>query len=230
MNENDKGVNERIRLRVLEATDDESLSNIRQQLKEEGEKAGSIDAVVSELRKKGYRKFGGKSTAITKTLPVEAIVDQMVMPVGVDGAFIAGMKYEAFNIIRGIRLAQELSKMGIDQASPVIKMAQEMRESEAQAAKILAGEFAEATLEANKDLKGAIGQLGQQITASGANPMLGYMMPLIMPEIQKLMARFSGQLVPGTSQTGTGQQTPPPPEPTDAPPIEKHSIDEWEEE
>lgn len=224
MNEDDKGVNERIRARVLEATDEESLSNIRQQLKEEGEKPGSIDAVVSELRKKGRLKFGEKSTAITKTLPVEAIVDQMEMPVGVDGAFIAGMKYEAFNIIRGIRLAQELSKMGIDQASPIIKMAQEMRESEGQAAKIIAGELAEATLEGNKELRQSIWQLGQQITASGANPMMGYMMPLIMPEIQKLMARFSGQQpVQDTSQTTEKQST------QSSPGIEEHSINEWED-
>jgi hypothetical protein len=138
-NEESVGVKERIKGRLLEATSEDELKRIRQELKDQGEKPGSIDACVSELRKQGHLKFNGKTLAITKALPVEAIVENLPWPVDVDGhvdgAFVAGMRYEAMNVIRGIRLAQELTKLGIDQATPLIKMAQEMRQTEGQVAK-----------------------------------------------------------------------------------------------
>jgi len=53
-----EGVKERIKTRLLEAVDEESLSRICQELKDKGEKPSSIDACVSELRKKkGQLKF-----------------------------------------------------------------------------------------------------------------------------------------------------------------------------
>jgi len=234
---NGKGANERIRERLLEATDEESLSQIRQQLKDEGENAGTIDAVVSDLRKKGF--LGPKKAlAITRSQPVEEIVANLPWPMAVDGrvdpVFVAGMRYEAMNVIRGIRLAQELSKMGVEQATPVIKMAQEMREAEGQAAKIIAAELAEATLEGNKELRSAISHLGSQMQVSGPNPfasmMAGAMQPVLGQVMQTLMGTFAGGQVPppqsGTDEKEhTGPVTPGGP----APGIEEHSIDAWPE-
>jgi len=237
----DKGVNERIRERLLEAVDEESLSQIRRQLKDEGENPGTIDAVVSELRKKGQLVFK-KSTAITKAQPVEEIVANLPWPVDVNGhvnaVFVAGMRYEAMNVIRGIRLAQELSKMGVEQATPVIKMAQEMREAEGQAAKIIAVELAEATLEGNKDLRGAISQLGNQMQVSGPNPfasmMAGVMQPVLGQVMQKMMGTFIGGQVPltqpATDAGAAGSDSPGvTPSGGSSPGIEEHSADEWEE-
>jgi hypothetical protein len=59
-NNNDQGVRERITTRLLEATSEDELKRIRQDLKDQGEKPGSIDAIVSELRKKGHLKFSGR--------------------------------------------------------------------------------------------------------------------------------------------------------------------------
>ena len=56
----------------------------------------------------------------------------------VDGTrqvFDSGVAYGMTSIYIGVRIAQELSKMGIDQATPIIKMAQEMRQTEGQVAK-----------------------------------------------------------------------------------------------
>ena len=243
---NDTGIKERLRERLLEAVDDESLASIRQQLKGEGENPGSIDAVVSELRKKGLLAFK-KNTAITKAQPVEEIVANLPWPVDVNGhvnaTFVAGMRYEAMNVIRGIRLAQELSKMGVEQATPVIKMAQEMREAEGQAAKVIAAELAEATLEGNRDLKAAIGQMGNQMQVSGPNPfasmMAGVMQPVLGQVMQKVMGTFLvGQASPpqagvsadpsqpsGGGKPETGAQAPS----GTTPGIEEHGVDEWQE-
>lgn len=73
-----------------------------------------------------------------KALPTEALISQMRLPRIADGAaevFDAGVEYGMKSILIGVRVAQELSKMGIDQAVPIIKMAQEMRQTEGQVAK-----------------------------------------------------------------------------------------------
>ena len=129
--------------------------------------------------------------------------------------------------------------MGVQQAVPIIKMAQEMREAEGQAAKIIAAELAEATLEGNKDLRAAIGQLGSQITASAPNPLLAMMTNMMQPYLgqtmEKMMQIFGGR-VPGQEAASSM----PAPSPLEAEPkaavppapssgVEEHSIDEWED-
>jgi len=56
----DQSVRSRITPRLLEATDRESLSRIRRELIDDGEKEGNVDVVISELRKKGHFKFDGR--------------------------------------------------------------------------------------------------------------------------------------------------------------------------
>jgi len=177
-----------------------------------------------------------KTTAVAKKgqSSLDSLIKELNLPNVANGqaaVFDAGVEYGMRSVVIGVRVAQELCAMGVQQAVPLIKMAQEMRESEGQAARLLATEFAEATLEANSDLKSAIGQLGQQITASGPNPMISYLMPLLMPEIQKIMGKFGGgssqsQTVP-QPQTGVVQEQPQPDEPT--PLVERHKLEEWEE-
>lgn len=139
----EEGKTQYIRTRLLEARNEDDLEDICTQLKAEPDiKPGTVDSEKSRLKKKGAFKFEPQTTKALvtgKPMSVEEIVETLPWPVDVDGkanpVFVAGMKYEAFNVIRGIRLAQELSKMGIDQAGPIIKMAQEMRQTEGQVAK-----------------------------------------------------------------------------------------------
>ena len=125
--------------------------------------------------------------------------------------------------------------MGVQQAVPIIKMAQEMRESEGQAAKIIATELAAATLEGNRDLKTAIGQLGNQMQVSGPNPfasmMAGVMQPVLGQVMQRVMGSFLGQAAPGAPPPPADQGQPAfeqPPAQEGEPGISYHSLDELE--
>jgi len=232
-NNNDQtGVKERIKQRLLQATDEESLSRIRQELRQEGEKPGTVDSCVHELRKQGNLRFTAKSAAITKALPVEALVENLPWPVDVDGnanpVFIAGMKYEAMNVIRGIRLAQELSKMDVERTAPLIKMAQELRQGEVKAAETVGRALAQVTLESNEKILAALNNLN--VTAQAGSPnkfqqMLGMLqsIPQMFSAMNQLMGMFGMKPVlgqPGQPQPGqlplAGQQ--PGPQPQPAPP------------
>jgi hypothetical protein len=126
-----------------------------------------------------------------------------------------------------------------------------MRESEGQAAKIIAAELAGATLEGNRDLKTALQQLGNQMQVSGPNPfasmMAGVMQPVLGQVMQKVMGSFMGQAMPGAPPSA-GQEQPPPSgqgqqapagqdqpsseqsaAPSGGPGISYHSLDELEE-
>jgi hypothetical protein len=129
-----------IKRRFKEATDDEGLDRVDNELRTEGYKVENIQPRKTERRqelKKEQRALVAHKGS--GSLTAEEIVENLPWPMDVDGkvdhVFVAGMKYEAMNVIRGIRLAQELSKLGIDQATPIIKMAQEMRQTEGQVAK-----------------------------------------------------------------------------------------------
>ncbi|MBW2109820.1 MAG: hypothetical protein JRI36_14340, partial [Deltaproteobacteria bacterium] len=79
-----------------------------------------------------------KALATNKALPVEALINELQLPPMVNGTrhiFDSGVEYGMKSILIGVRVAQELSKMGIDQAGPIIRMAQELRQSEGQVAK-----------------------------------------------------------------------------------------------
>ena len=146
--------------------------------------------------------------------PLEVLIKDLELPELVDGqapVFDAGVQYGIRSVLVGVRVAQELSAMGVQQALPIINMAKEMRESEGQAAKIIAGELAQATLESNKQILAAI---GQQAIAQSPNPMLTMMtqamQPMLTQAMGNLMKAFtpkpgqpSGFLTPQLNQPGT---------------------------
>jgi hypothetical protein len=83
-----------------------------------------------------------------KTMPVDALIRELELPEltnGTQQVFDAGVVYGMKSILIGVRVAQELSRMGVDQATPIIKMAQEMRQAEGQAAEVAAREAARET-------------------------------------------------------------------------------------
>ena len=215
-----------------EATDEEALDRVEDQLKEEDYKIENIRPRKSERRQELKRQQKALVTKGTgSALPAEAIVENLPWPVDVnghvDGAFVAGMRYEALNVIRGIRLAQELTKMGIDQATPVIRMAQEMRQTESQAAKEAAMQAAAGV---GAQIMPEVEAIKTQLAASGQNPMAAMMTTLMMPSLQQAaqqLAKLFTKTQPsatGQPETEGGQQQPA----FSAPNIEEHGIDEWE--
>ena len=186
------------------------------------------------------------AVATKKQSPLEQLVQELKLPVMVDGQaeiFDSGVEYGVRSVLVGVRVAQELSAMGVQQAVPIIKMAQEMRESEGQAAKIIAAELAGATLEGNRDLKAALQQLGSQIQTSGPNPMAsmmaGVMQPVLGQAMQQMMGSFMGGAMPGAMPPASNSQPPDSgqPQPSSEQPaaqegdpgISYHSLDELEE-
>ncbi len=141
--------------------------------------------------------------------PLEVLIKDLELPALVDGqavVFDAGVQYGIRSVLVGVRVAQELSAMGVQQALPIINMAKEMRESEGQAARIIAGELAEATLESNKQILAAI---GQQAIAQSPNPMLAMMtqtmQPLLSQAMGNLMTMFQPKQPPGSQPSQNNQ-------------------------
>lgn len=234
MREQNESESAYMKRRFKEAMDEEGLDKVEDQLQEEGYKVENIRPRKSERRqelKKQQKALVAKGTG--SALSAEGIVENLPWPVDVDGhvdgAFVAGMRYEALNVIRGIRLAQELTKMGIDQATPMIKMAQEMRAAEGKAADE-AARIAAASVGAQ--IMPRIDQLAAQVAGGGENPMAGLIMTLMQPAFQQAaqqLAKLFGATQPGQTQPQTeGEQQPPGQTMFNPPNIEEHSIGEWE--
>ncbi len=171
----------------------------------------TVDICAQELEKDGLRKRPPKlpKETIGKTLqvgnqskgtqvfakgsPPEALIDSLDLPVA-DGqivGFESGMKFGARMVVMGVRIAQELSALGIQQVKPLIELARDARSGEEAAAKNAAGEAAMA----------AAAMIQQNLTPYLANiskptevsPMQSMMVRTMEPIIQRLM----GGLIPG---------------------------------
>jgi hypothetical protein len=196
-NNDELGVRERITAAVLEATDERSLSEIRQGLKDAGLNEGSIKAVVSELRKKGRLKFGELGLATIGKGSLDEVMRGLIIPEVVNGrrdAFNAGVVWATRSILTGVRLAQELSSLAISQAKPLIDMAKEMRPDASQIAKetglAMGGEmagkmfdFMEQRIPAKADI------------ATVADPMKGLMARTMETMMNRLTGMMSGTQV-----------------------------------
>lgn len=93
----------------------------------------------------------GATRALTpgKSIPVECIIDNIAVPDGHRESFEQGMKFGMQCLLIGVRVAQELSATGVQQAKPLIDMAKDMRAGEVQAADTAARKAAhEAAFEA----------------------------------------------------------------------------------
>jgi len=192
--------------RFAEASDDETLDMVDDQLREEGYAPEKIKPRKSERRKE-LQKQSRVTTAVARStggqLSAEEIVNNLPWPTSVDGevnpVFVAGMRYEAMNVIRGIRMAQQLNQMGLEQAKPVIEMAKEMRQSEGQAAQTIAAQLGQVTLQSNQQILSAIRELAaaqSQEQPSGVDPwtsaVFSAALPFFGPLLQRLFASFSG--------------------------------------
>lgn len=198
MTDHEEGKTEYIRRRLLEAGNEEELEEICQELKGEADvAAGSVDAEKSKLKKKGAFQFNtdaGKAIAISKQMPIEALINELVLPPMVNGTrhvFNSGVEYGMKSILIGVRVAQELSKMGIDQATPIIKMAQEMRQTEGQVAR-------DTGIAMGETIAGKLFDLIEQRLpqkpdiAQAPNPMKGLMARTMETVMNQLMGMVGG--------------------------------------
>jgi hypothetical protein len=185
----------------------------------------SVDICGQELEKKGLykrpprptsKKDKEQSLALTsgkqeknlqvfaKGSPPEALIDSVSIPL--DGAeapiFEKGMKFGMTVLTLGVRVAQELTNMGVQQARPIIEMARDMRMGEAAAAKSAAGEAASlAAAEVQQNMAPYLMKIAEMGKAGGeADPIKAMMVRTMEPMIQRMVAQF----MPGMA----GQQTP----------------------
>ena len=187
----------------------------------------SIQTIASELRsaKRNQANLGiSRAPARTqsgmpifaKGTPPEAIIDAIRIPDVTDGqgvSFEQGMKFGLSVAVLGIRMAQELSGIGITQAKPILEMAKSMREGEAIASKSAANQAAaEAAGQVQDALMPYLANLqNQREPAVGGNPMQNMMAKIMQPVMQQLMTSAMGRLAPGSTPPGIpspGQTTP----------------------
>lgn len=176
-----------------------------------GREFKNTQGLAGHMREKhsGQETTHGSTSAIVNKKgqsPLEMLVKDLELPALVNGqaeVFDAGVHYGVSSVLMGVRVAQELSAMGVQQASPIIKMAQEMRESEGQAAQVIAGQLAEATLDNNRGILEAIKAQG---VASSPNPMLTALTQTMMPILQQSLGKFMGAFVPAQQQQPQQQQ------------------------
>jgi len=172
----------------------------------------SVDICAQELEKEGLRKrpprppkdppgsklqttnHAGKSTQVfAKGSPPEAIIETLDLPT-VDGqivGFESGMKFGAKMVVMGVRIAQELSALGIQQVKPLIELSRDARSGEEAAAKNAAIEAATgAAAMIQQNLTPYLANMGK---TPEANPMQSMMVRTMEPIIKRLM----GGLIPG---------------------------------
>lgn len=164
---------------------------------------------------------------ITRPQPLDAVIQDLVLPsvpehydgtynIYIEG-FNAGVMHGAKSILAGIRAAQELSAIGVQQATPVIRMAQEMRHAEGQAAQELAVQMGQSMAQGNSAIIDAINHLpkGQP----EVNPMFEVMKPFLarmMEQVSTVAFKMMPQLgmsLKGATPPGQMPSEPPNTEP-----------------
>lgn len=140
----------------------------------------------------------------TKSLPPEFLIDNIHLPMDGSGVknFEAGLKFGASMLVLGVRVAQELSNMGMQQVNPVIAMANAMRAGEAAAAKDAAAEAAIMAAEEVKDGMMPILAGLHKETAAASDPMKQMVTNMFQPMLQRLL----GTIMPGVGGTGNMPQ------------------------
>lgn len=184
----------------------------REELVAMGYNKRTVQTVASEVKTKlQTRKPVGKAVTTTakglpifaKGAPPEAIIEAIEVPDVSDGAgypFEQGIKFGMSLVTLGIRMAQELSGIGVMQAKPLLDMAKSMREGEAVAAKNAAGE---AAMEAAGLVQQSLMPLLTNIQKSGAggegDPLKAMMVRTMEPIMNKVMGGMIGKLAGGTA-------------------------------
>jgi hypothetical protein len=203
-----------------ETTSKEEYLAVKDHLQSLGVPRGTITAVTSMMKKKGKLQFlldkhddnsGAEEEmstdlSTTKPLTVEALTRGLRIPIIPDGnkeVFDAGVNYGIRSIVVGVRLAQELSKMGIAQAMPIIRMSSEMRKAEGRSAEESGRVAAEEAYARAASYFASI----PKSSADSPNPMQAMVVRAIEPVMQNMIQKMFGfpQLMQG-GNPGTQQQ------------------------
>lgn len=184
---------------------------------ESGDNSGSVRICAQELERDGYRKRppklkGGRDFKIIKGQPTairtfaagsppEALAN--AISIGLDGdakLYETGMKDGMKLVIMGVRIAQELSNIGVQQVKPLIDMTKTFREGEALAAKNAAIEAASEAAQRVSEVFGPT-LAGLQKAPEGADPMRAILARAIEPVVQNMVRMFmpGGQNLPQSS-------------------------------
>jgi|GEM_PF-1194524 len=235
----DKGKYTQIKERLLEAGSEDELRQIQSALIDEGFEKKSVQNATSEMRKAGQFRFTRtlSITSLGKANPIQAFIDNVHAPKQGSNGYIEGfedgIRHERENLVISLMALQQLSALGVQQSKPVIEMAKEMRQSENQAAQTLAEQLMGAIAQGDSQILGAIRQQSQPSNPNAAERMVSFIstLPQLLQAGQQLMQSL-GMRMPGQGMIPaqpplmpqTQAQAPQPP------PIQKHSIDELEEE
>lgn len=199
----------------------------------------SVQTIKSTLKSKMQNQGGGGSdeggrgnnnqgnggrgkgmTIFAKGAPPEAIIDAIELPdVSGEGGrpFEQGLKFGMSLVILGVRVAQELSAIGVTQAKPIVDMAKSMREGEAVAAKAAATSAASEVADMMSEqfvpilagLQGGQNALLQKADNNnnnnpalppGTDPMKAMMAKTMQPFYQNMMNMMMGtmtKMIPG---------------------------------
>lgn len=163
---------------------------------------------------KGEGEGNGVGVSLTTTPPgalkvasPEALVDSLEIPT--DGQLVPladGIKVGMSLVVLGVRVAQELSYVGVQQARPLVAMAREMRAGEETAARMASKETAFEMANRMQDfLTPALNELGEMVAQQGGkpavdtgpNPMQGMMTRIMEPVLSNLI----GSMFPGAATT-----------------------------
>ena len=196
-----------------------------EELVAQGFNAGSVRIIAFDLEKAGKRKRPVKAKepkelktrgeprmqVFAKGSPPEVLVQAIGIPGQVDPGFESGMKFGMSTLIAGVRIAQELSNIGVQQARPLIEMAKDMRSGEAMAAKT-------AALEAAADAAGQVQQniapfltgmdarmAGLEKIPRGENPLRDMMARMMEPVMQGMMSKMMPGMMGGPGMPGPQQ-------------------------
>jgi len=181
-----------------------------QQLISSGGNKTTVRMCAFDLEKAGLRQRDVKTKSVAtvrqttteiKTYatgsPPEALINSISLAFGNEEGeiFERGLKAGATLIVLGVRVAQELSNVGIQQAKPIMDMARSMREGEGLAAKDAASEAAERVGGHIANIFGpAFDRLARPV--EGSDPMKAMMVRTMEPMMNRMMNIFA----PGSTQ------------------------------
>jgi len=126
-------------------------------------------------------------TSPSKSLPPEFLIDQVAIPLDGNQAknFELGMKFGLRVAVLGVRMAQELNSMGMQQVNPIIAMANAMRQGEAAAAKESA---AEAAMLAAREIEQELAPTLAALRKPTGDPIKEMLVDTMRPIFQRLIS------------------------------------------
>jgi len=208
-------------------SDQQELEEVKEQLRLRGVPLGTINGVISDMRKKG-ELFAGKGMRDVKMLQAafpqklgrydvvtpEAILEALKLQ---DGDYKVGFKDGVLMLLLAARLNQELAATQASQMQPMISMLSAMRQEEKEAAERARGSTldvaraagAEAAQGVAEAISPAFESLKASVVASSPDPMASMVVSAFQPALQQVVSQAMGSMMHfGTRHPGQSQLPP----------------------